>query len=190
MSFKHTSRALGATLLLTGIAATPADLLAQARVAESGKETRFISAINTQTITPALAAVTASHVVGQRPDGPTTLVAIAANGLRFEISLRACIDDGGAGSQSQPRHCRGILMLSSWDAAPASEVDEIGKTVARFLIENPAVNAGLNSDRSPYIARYVIADHGTAHGNLVAEFANFISSATAFQNAIAPFYPD
>ncbi len=180
-------------------ALTPASARAQPMPTDEIDQTQHLAQINEQTIVPALSVVTGNHLNGVSPDGGAMLIATATNGLKFEVSLRACTDandsDGNASAEAsepaaEPRHCRGIMILSAWDPAPEKKMDSLGQAVDQFLIENPAVNAGKTGDGSPYVARYVIVDYGAPQGNLISEFANFIRSATAFQNAIAPLYSD
>lgn len=190
MRFRVSSQPIGAAAFALLAASVAYGAAAQTAPAETPDQAEFLPRINATSIAPALSAVTDSHFVGERPDGTTMLVATAPNGLRFEISLRACTEESETQAAGQPRHCRGILMLSAWDPAPEIGLDRFDDAVDSFLIQNPAVNAGKTGDRAPYIARYVIADHGTAQGNLIAEFANFIRSAAEFQNTIAPIYSE
>lgn len=199
MNRQRNARRLGFAggFAVAALASTAA--LAQPVPIDSIDRDEHVAQINEQSIVAALSTVTGNHVVSVTPDGQPVIIATATNGLKFEVSPRACTDvedgeegsgDSDKGEGSAAKHCRGIMMLSSWDGVPEGRAAEFGGAVDAFLIDNPAVNAGKTDNGSPYVARYVIADYGTPQGNLVSEFANFIRSATAFQNAIAQLYSD
>lgn len=170
------------TLASMAFAAAPAG--AQPLPLDTIEQTDQIDRINEDTVAPALAVVTGNQLMGVDPQGDTQIVATATNGLRFEVSFRAC----EAGAEDEGRHCKGMYMRSIWDAPDDAARDEARAAIANYALRNPAVNSGTLSDGSPYIIRYVIADYGTKQGNLVSEFSNFIRSATDFQNSIAGFY--
>ncbi|MCK0127775.1 YbjN domain-containing protein [Erythrobacter sp. F6033] len=181
MNFFRTAGSL--SIAATALFATAAH--AQPKPIESIDQTEVIERINETTVSPALAVVTGNQMSGADPQGDVKLIATATNGLRFEISFRACETDDAADA----RHCKAMYMMSIWDAPAGGSDEEFQSAIVGYLQGNPAINAGRLPDGSPYIVRYVIADFGTAQGNLVSEFANFIRSATDFQNTISPFYP-
>ncbi|QFT78475.1 hypothetical protein [Erythrobacter sp. THAF29] len=147
-------------------------------------EAVLLSTVNEETVAPALAVVTGNQLVSVDADGNPMLIATATNGLRFEVRFRAC----EAISGESKRHCKGVFIVGVWDALPESDRAAFADLMTGFSRQNPAVNAGLTGDGSPYLVRYVIADFGTPQGNMVSEFANYIRSATEFQNAIGSLY--
>ena len=171
------------------IAATSVALVASAAAAQptsidSIDQTQVIERINEDSVVPALKVVTGNHIGSVDAEGAPSLSATATNGLRFDVNFRACEE----ASEDAARHCMGLFMVSAWDPVPAGQEDAWTSALVQYLRDNPSVSAGRTEDGSPFVVRYVIADFGTKQGNLVSEFANFIRSATAFQNAIAPIY--
>lgn len=149
-----------------------------------------VERINAASVGAALSVVVGNQIESIDTDGSPKLIATATNGLQFEVRFRACDANLVAGETEppEPRHCMGILLISVWDALPQERRSEFHSIAATFLRDHPASNAGKLDDGSPYLVRYVIADHGMKQGNLVSEFANFIRSATEYQNLIAARY--
>ncbi|TRD12135.1 hypothetical protein FGU71_09865 [Erythrobacter insulae] len=152
-------------------------------------QTDLIGKVNEKSVLPALSVVTANQLNTLDAQGNNALVATAANGLKFEVNFRACDDAEAEIPEGTDRHCKAMYMISVWEALSPDQEADIQTALSAFLKDNPAINAGRLSDGAPYIVRYVIADYGTKQGNLVSEFANFIRSATDFQNTVSPFYP-
>ena len=153
---------------------------AQTKPLESIDTDEDITVVNQKTIVPALSVVSANHVVQVDENNSEMIVATLSNGLRFEVRNVACED---AIEDTSP-HCRGMYMISRWDALPAGMDAQWMAAEQKFRLDHPAMNAGTAADGSPYVARYVIADYGTKQGNLVAEFANFARNITDFQNML------
>lgn len=147
-------------------------------------QAEHLRTVNEQTVEPALAVVTGNQLTSVDAEGNAMLVATATNGLRFEVRFRACDEE----PDDAQRHCRGVFIVGVWDALPEEKRDAYSDLMASYMRQNPAVNAGLMEDGSPYLVRYVIADYGTPQGNMVSEFANYIRNATDFQNTIASLY--
>nr|WP_298929404.1 hypothetical protein [uncultured Erythrobacter sp.] len=184
MKFHSKSIAVAvASLAPLALVSTPA--AAQPVPIDTIDQTDVIERINEETVAPALSVVTGNQIGGVDPQGKPTLIATATNGLRFEVNFRACED----GAEGEGRHCKAVYMISVWDAPVDGQAEELRTAMAAFALNNPAINAGQLGNGAPYVVRYVIADYGTKQGNLVSEFANFIRSATDFQNTISGFYP-
>ena len=148
-----------------------------------------IADIDERSVDAALGVVTGNQVQGVEADGSPKLLATATNGLQFEVRFRSCEPvDASTDAATGSRHCKALYIISAWDPVPADRHDEMLEAVSLFEQEHPAANAGLFDDGSPYVVRYVITDHGAIQGNLVSEFANFIRSASDFQNRIYPIY--
>lgn len=161
---------------------------AQPAPIENLDQSEFVERVNVDTVDAALSTVTGNHLKNVDAAGNEFLVATATNGLRFEVKFRACEDIATEADADPEQHCKGMYMTSLWDAVPSNQKAGFDAAVQAFLRDNPAVNAGATTDDGPYLIRYVIVDYGTKQGNLVSEFANFIRSATEFQNSIAPYY--
>ena len=146
-----------------------------------------VTTINAETVKPALALVTETQLPSVDRTGSPSLIATAWNGLKFNVFFRSCEP---VGSEQGAQHCKGMTIISIWDALPEDEIARFEAARARFQLDRPAINAGLLADGSPYLIRYVIADNGAPQGNLIAEFATFINAATDFQNEIVPLYPE
>lgn len=173
------------TTALAPLAFLSAQASAQPLPLDTIDQTDVIERINEKTVAPALAVVTGNQIIGADPQGNPTLLATATNGLRFEVNFRAC-EDGA--TEEEGRHCKAMYMMSVWDSPGDTRSTEYQAAVSQYRLNNPAINTAQMGNGAPYIVRYVIADFGTKQGNLVSEFANFIRSATDFQNSIAPFY--
>ena len=141
--------------------------------------------LNSTNVADALSTVSGNQLETVDGDGLAYIAATATNGLRFDVHFRACLSQA---SENAPSQCKAMYMISVWDALAPDAQRKLGGTVLGYMPSNPTVNAGILPDGKPYLVRYVIADHGTNKGNLVAEFANFVRSATEYQNAIAPLY--
>ncbi len=184
------------TLCVSAMAAFAAAAPAGAQIApiETLDQSAPVERVNEITVGDALAVVTETRIMNVDQQGDAYVIATAPNGLRFDVRFRAC-DEGDDPQNGKPgadptRHCRGIIITSAWGALPLDQAGEIATLGSRYQQGNPTVNAGMLPDGSPYLLRYVIADYGTKQGNLVSEFANFIRSATEFQNAIVPLYAE
>lgn len=161
---------------------------AQPRPIEKLDQTATVEALNEQSIDAALGVVTGNQIISVDGNGDPIVIATATNGLRFEIHFRACDQAPGGEQPSASRNCRAMYMMAAWDLIDEDEKARFNEAAIAFQRDNPTVNAGRFDNGAPYLLRYVIADYGTKQGNLVSEFANFIRSATNFQNAIAPLY--
>jgi hypothetical protein len=173
---------------------------AQMRPLDTIDQTETIESVNVKSVAPALATVTGNQYEAVDPNGTNVLFGTATNGLRFEVHFRACTPDleeetaapadseGVESSEPAPQHCRALYSMSVWDALPEGKQAAFNEAAIAFQRNHPTVSTGLLDNGTPYILRYVIADYGIQQGNLVSEFANFIRSATEFQNTIAPLY--
>lgn len=159
---------------------TAASAQAQTKPLESIDAGVEIAAVNQRSIVPALSVVSVNQVAQLDENGGDMIVATLSNGLRFEVRNVACEE----AVEDTPPHCRGMYMISRWDALPANMETQWSVAEQNFRLDHPAVNAGRAEDGSPYVARYVIADYGINQGNLIAEFANFARSVTDFQNLL------
>lgn len=172
--------------IIAALAICGAHAAAQPKPIGTIDQSVMVEHINENSVGPALAVVTENQLAGVDAQGSPTLIGTATNGLRFEVHFRACVD----GAEQRDKHCKGVFMMSVWDAFTSEKDAAFRNAMASYLRTNPTVNAGRTEDGSPYVVRYIIADFGTKQGNLVSEFANFIRSATEFQDAIAPLYTE
>lgn len=136
-------------------------------------QTEIVPYLNSKSIVPALKVVTGNHLVSVDSQNREFISAVAGNGLQFEVHFHGC-------RQDDPRKCRAMSMLARWPSLKKSDAKKLSRLAPEFLRSNPLINSGIAEDNSPYVTRYVIADYGTAQGNLLSEFANFIRVASTF----------
>ncbi|WP_438727128.1 hypothetical protein ACR9YC_10070 [Parasphingorhabdus sp. DH2-15] len=159
---------------------TPAVASAQASSADNLKQKKIVKALDAKSIEPVLKTITGNHLLLVDANGNHYISATATNGLKFEIFFHGC--DNAAAVEIEDMKCRGMNLISIWESGNAPE--KVAASIPSFLRENPIVNAGSLEDGSFYVTRYVIADYGTAQGNLLSEMANFVRIASNFANTM------
>ena len=134
---------------------------------------KILPHLNSEAVIPALKVVTGNHLVAVGPQNQQYVSATASNGLKFEVHFHGCAED-------EIRKCRAMSIVAQWPSVKKSRMKKVGQINSDFLRKNALINAGILENGSPYLVRYVIADHGTAQGNVLSEFANFVRVATAY----------
>lgn len=169
---RHVLLVVAATVALSATSAH-----AQPQPADTIDREQVIETLNSETVAPALAVVTGNHVVAADVDGRPFISAIAANGLHFELHFRAC-EEGGTDA------CQAVSLVARWERNETQDEDRLRDYVSNFARGNAVVSPGMLEDGSPFVSRYVIADHGIAQGNLLSEFYNFVLGASLFGDGL------
>ena len=171
---------LGNRLIALALMMLPSLALAQATSVESINQKKVLKSLNASNIVPVLKTLTGNHVGVIDGQGNHYITATATNGLKFELFFHGCEAPNAANHKDMK--CVGLSMVSSWGAGSAPA--KLKAVIPAFLRENPLVNAGQLEDGGFYVTRYVIADYGTAQGNLLSEMANFIRISSNFANTM------
>lgn len=168
------------SLIALALMMSPSLALAQATSVESINQKKILKSLNASNIVPVLKTLTGNHVGVIDGQGNHYIIATATNGLKFEIFFHGCEVPNAANYEDMK--CVGLSMISTWGAD--SDAAKLNAAIPAFLRENPLINAGQLDDGGFYVMRYVIADYGTAQGNLLSEMANFIRISSNFANTM------
>lgn len=172
--------------LILALMAWPGALAAQAAPVDSIDQSEILSSLNAENVVPVLKIVTGNHVLQIDADQNHFIGATATNGLQFDVRFHGCVDP--AAEQITDMQCRAFSMVALWEPRP--DAAAAASAIPDFLYNNPLANAGILSDGSIYLTRYVIADYGIAQGNLLSEMANYVRTVTAFANTITSAGPE
>lgn len=97
-------------------------------------------------------------------------------GLRTMLIYGACNDDTG--------RCLGMTIISFWASDSYEDLAEITARAADFNRTYEFTKAGVTSSGSPFVSRYIIADHGVKRGNVRVQISTFLALAARFQDEV------
>lgn len=166
--------------LLMGLLASAAlfaaeTAFAQVRSPDTIDPTEMLSALDAQSVEPALSIVTVNSVPQMDDAGNQFITAAVGNGLTFDVHFASC-------AEALSQDCKAMYMMALWDAVDPAVQLEMEALANSFQMERPIVSTGFLPDGKPYLLRFVIADYGIQQGNVLSEFSNFIQNATDFHN--------
>ena len=82
--------------------------------------------------------------------------------------------------------CVGLNIMAAWDRPQGWSDAKLLKVLSDFENKYSFIKAGVLSDGSLYVQRYIICDYGTFAGNIRIEIKTFDSIAVAFSEVVKP----